>query len=125
MIYEEPRFRPGGDRFVEIEFGDELNLEVNFRAQGLGRAIAERLFGAARGGMMTVKVRGDAAGMYAFTNATRLCSIGVSLGDLFTLVYPNPKRGDIIRVSTGCEEIEDILADVTQALDAVPVPAAR
>ena len=89
------------------------------------RAIAERLFGAARGGMMTVKVRGDAAGMYAFTNATRLCSIGVSLGDLFTLVYPNPKRGDIIRVSTGCEEIEDILADVTQALDAVPVPAAR
>lgn len=39
MIYAEPRFKPGGDRFLEIEFGDELNLELNFRAQGLGQAI--------------------------------------------------------------------------------------
>lgn len=85
-------------------------------------AVADRLLGPARGGMMTVKVRGDAREMYAFTNATRLCSIGVSLGDLYTLIYPNPKRGDVIRVSTGCEAIEDIVADVRAALDAVPLP---
>lgn len=42
MIYDEPRFLPGGDCFIEIEFGDELNLELNFRAQELGRAIAEQ-----------------------------------------------------------------------------------
>jgi urea carboxylase len=41
MIYEQPRFLPGGDRFLTIEFGDELNLELNFRAQGLAKLIAE------------------------------------------------------------------------------------
>jgi KipI family sensor histidine kinase inhibitor len=41
MIYEEPRFLPGGDRFMTIEFGDELNLELNFRAQGLAKLITE------------------------------------------------------------------------------------
>lgn len=85
------------------------------------RAVAKRLLGAECGGMMTVKIRGGADEMYAFTNATKLCSIGVSLGDLYTLVYPNPKKQNVIRVSTGCEDIEDILADVKQALDAVPL----
>lgn len=39
MIYDEPRFLPGGDRFVLIEFGNEMNLELNFMAQGLAEAI--------------------------------------------------------------------------------------
>ena len=30
-----------------------------------------------------------------------LCDIGVSLGDVFTLVYPQPKRGGLVRVSRG------------------------
>lgn len=42
MFYDEPRFLPGGDCFMEIEFGDELALELNFRAQGLGKLIAEQ-----------------------------------------------------------------------------------
>jgi urea carboxylase len=42
MIYPEPRFLPGGDRFVLIEFGNEMNLELNFMAQGLATAIAEQ-----------------------------------------------------------------------------------
>lgn len=42
MKYAEPKFLPGGDRFMEIEFGDELNLELNFLAQGLARAVAEQ-----------------------------------------------------------------------------------
>lgn len=41
MIYPEPKFLPGGDRFVLIEFGNEMNLELNFMAQGLATAIAE------------------------------------------------------------------------------------
>lgn len=40
MIYPEPRFLPGGDRFMLIEFGNEMNLELNFMAQGLASAIA-------------------------------------------------------------------------------------
>ncbi|WP_395673509.1 allophanate hydrolase subunit 1 [Inquilinus sp.] len=42
MIYERPAFRPGGDRYMLIEFGDEMNLELNFMAQGLATAIAEQ-----------------------------------------------------------------------------------
>jgi KipI family sensor histidine kinase inhibitor len=42
MIYPDPRFLPGGDRFVLIEFGNEMNLELNFMAQGLATAIAEQ-----------------------------------------------------------------------------------
>jgi len=42
MIYPEPRFLPGGDRFVLIEFGNEMNLELNFMAQGLATVIADQ-----------------------------------------------------------------------------------
>jgi len=42
MIYSEPKFLPGGDRFVLIEFGNEMNLELNFMAQGLATAIVEQ-----------------------------------------------------------------------------------
>ncbi len=41
MIYEEPVFKPGGDRYMLIEFGDELNLALNFTAHSLGDAIAQ------------------------------------------------------------------------------------
>ncbi len=41
MIYAEPRYLPGGDRYMLIEFGNEMNLELNFMAQGLAGAIAE------------------------------------------------------------------------------------
>ena len=41
MIYEEPRFLPGGDRYMLIELGNEMNLELNFIAQGLATAITE------------------------------------------------------------------------------------
>ena len=42
MIYDRPAFRPGGDRYMLIEFGNEMNLELNFMAQGLATAIAEQ-----------------------------------------------------------------------------------
>jgi len=41
MIYDQPRFSPAGDRYLLVVFGDELNLELNFKAQGLARAIRE------------------------------------------------------------------------------------
>lgn len=39
MIYDEPKFLPGGDRYLLVEFGNEMNLELNFRAQGLAEAM--------------------------------------------------------------------------------------
>jgi urea carboxylase len=41
MIYDIPRILPGGDRYALIEFGDEMNLELNFLGQNLAGAIAE------------------------------------------------------------------------------------
>ena len=46
MIYDEPQFLPGGDRYVLIEFGNEMNLELNFVAQGLAaRIVADKTRG--------------------------------------------------------------------------------
>ncbi len=41
MVYDTPKCSPGGDRFMLIEFGDELTLELNFFSQSLARATAE------------------------------------------------------------------------------------
>jgi len=40
MIYNEPKFLPAGDRYLLIEFGNEMNLEVNFMAHGLAALVA-------------------------------------------------------------------------------------
>lgn len=42
MVYDTPKCSPGGDRFMLIEFGDELTLELNFFSQGLAQATAEQ-----------------------------------------------------------------------------------
>lgn len=80
------------------------------------RAVAARLLGDRWGGMMSIRLHGGREAMFGFANRLRLCSIAVSLGDVFTLVYPMPKRDDLIRISVGCEDPVDIVADFRQAL---------
>jgi KipI family sensor histidine kinase inhibitor len=41
MIYDQPKFLPGGDRYMLVEFGNEMNLELNFMGQSLAQAVAE------------------------------------------------------------------------------------
>lgn len=41
MIYDAPKVLPAGDRYVLVEFGNETNLELNFKAQGLAALIRE------------------------------------------------------------------------------------
>ncbi len=82
-------------------------------------AVATRLLGDGYGAMVTFKPRGGVEGMAAFTDHLRLCDIGVSLGDVFTLVYPRPKDGGIVRVSVGCEDVADLVADFTHGLSFV------
>ncbi len=45
MIYDKPRFLPGGDRYLLVEFGDEMNLELNFMGQSLAQAVADNGIG--------------------------------------------------------------------------------
>jgi cystathionine beta-lyase/cystathionine gamma-synthase len=81
--------------------------------------VATRLLGDRCGAMLTFAPRGGVEGMAAFTDHLRLCDIGVSLGDVFTLVYPRPKDGGIVRVSVGCEDIGDLVDDFTLGLSFV------
>lgn len=37
--YAEPKYLPGGDKYLLVEFGNVMNLELNFKAQGLAKAI--------------------------------------------------------------------------------------
>lgn len=72
------------------------------------------------GGMFSMRLRGGAEEMNAFANATQMSGVAVSLGDVKTLVYPMPKRDNLIRVSVGCEDLEDIERDFVQALERLP-----
>jgi len=81
--------------------------------------LAQAQLTAGFGGMFAFKVRGGTAEMNRFANALELCDLGVSLGDVYTLVYPKPKNGNLIRVSVGCEDVGDIIADFAQALERI------
>ena len=81
--------------------------------------VARRLIDGPGGGMLAFQVRGGVDGMAAFTDHLELCDVGVSLGDIFTLVYPQPKRGGLIRVSVGCEDVDDLIADFELGLSFV------
>ncbi len=37
--YAEPKYLPGGDKYLLVEFGNVMSLELNFKAQGLAKAI--------------------------------------------------------------------------------------
>jgi cystathionine beta-lyase/cystathionine gamma-synthase len=82
--------------------------------------LATRQLGGERfGAMVTFAPRGGVGGMAAFTDHLRLCDIGVSLGDVYTLVYPRPKDGGIVRISVGCEDVDDLLEDFRLGLSFV------
>ncbi len=41
MIYDGLRFMPGGDRYIEVELGDEMSFDLNFRVHTLCSVIRE------------------------------------------------------------------------------------
>jgi methionine-gamma-lyase len=84
---------------------------------------AARLMDSGFGGMFSMKLHGGTEAMNTFVNSVRLGAIAVSLGDLRTLVYPMPKRDNLIRISVGCEDTADLIADFDQALSHVQVHA--
>ena len=102
------------DRFTTTAKKSGLQVQSEF-AEAI---LATRQFSRGYGGMMSMRLEGGETEMYAFTDALRMCAIAVSLGDLKTLVYPMPKRDNLIRLSVGCEDIEDLLADLALGLAA-------
>lgn len=99
-------------------------------------AVISKLFPAeGKGGAVGVDVRGGQEGAYAFLDRLRLAATSASIGDLTTLaLHPasathrmlSPERraelgitDGLVRLSIGAEHIDDILADLEQALEAV------
>lgn len=68
------------------------------------------------GGIVSFRIKGGTDEMNRFANSHELFGIGVSLGDVTTLIYPQPWRDDLIRVSVGCEDANDIIAEFEAAL---------
>jgi O-acetylhomoserine (thiol)-lyase len=101
--------------------------------------LANKYFGGEPCSLLTFGVRGGMEGGIRFYNALRLVKRLVNLGDAKTLachpastthrqMTPEEQRKagvtpEMIRLSVGVEHIEDILADLRQALDAAGGPA--
>ena len=68
--------------------------------------------------MLSLRLLGGLDAMNRVVNAVELGGIAVSLGDVKTLVYPMPKRDNLIRLSVGCEDMPDLLADFEKGLAA-------
>ncbi|NOT48074.1 MAG: PLP-dependent transferase [Acidobacteria bacterium] len=101
-----------------------------------GKALDAAFHGSDFGAIVTIRLREDTRETsYRFLNALNLCTRAASVGDLFTgIVHPatathrelSPaKRAAIgiteglIRISVGIEDVNDILADIEQALRVV------
>jgi len=68
------------------------------------------------GGILSFRIKGGTDEMNQFANSNKMFGIGVSLGDVFTLIYPQPWRDNLIRVSVGCEDAGDIIGEFEAAL---------
>lgn len=82
------------------------------------------------GGMLSLRIRGGEAAARRFAETTRLFALAESLGGVESLVnHPAEMThasvrgtelevpGDIVRLSVGLESVDDLLDDVTRALD--------
>jgi len=116
------RMRAHSENALALAAYLEDHEEVEFvRYPGLSshphHELARRLFGEHSGGMFAMRLHGGEAALSAFARSVTLGAIAVSLGDVHTLVYPMPKRENIFRISVGCEDIDDLIADFAAALD--------
>ena len=70
------------------------------------------------GGMLSFGLKGEPDNLHRFMNALQMVDQATSLGDVYTLAAARVNYG-LIRVSVGCEDEDDILADFTQALEII------
>ena len=92
-----------------------------------GHRTARRLVGAGDdrfGGMLSFTLRGGRGAIGPFVNALEICTIAVSLGDCGSLVWPWA-GSDLIRLSVGIEDGDDLEADIAGALATVEAVARR
>ncbi|MDQ4070470.1 MAG: cystathionine gamma-synthase [Actinomycetota bacterium] len=98
-----------------------------------GRDLAARQMDGRFGGIVSCLLGGGGAAAAALVARTRLFTLGESLGGVESLIgYParmshaslagTPRAADpaLVRLSVGIEDVDDLLADLAQALDPLP-----
>ncbi|HEV2128813.1 MAG TPA: PLP-dependent transferase, partial [Thermomicrobiales bacterium] len=83
-----------------------------------GHELAARMTGGRFSGMVSVRLVEHGRARNIFLDALAIPLKAVSLGDVASLVWPFDEDG-VIRLSVGIEDTEDLVSDITQALDAV------
>lgn len=82
--------------------------------------LAKQMFTPGRfGGMLGIRLKGDHETFCKFCNATRIPPVATSLGDVVTLMFPKSHYGDLVRLSIGLEDFEDLRDDFQQAFEAL------
>lgn len=97
-----------------------------------GHAVAARQMHGGYGAMLSIRVRGGEAAAVATAAAVRVFARATSLGGTESLIEhrasvegpDTPVPADLLRLSIGLESVEDLVADLEQALDAGAAAAA-
>jgi cystathionine gamma-synthase len=90
-----------------------------------GHAVASRQMGGGYGGMLSLLVKGDENVARSAATRTRLFRTATSLGGVESLIEhrqtvegpDSPIPPNLLRLSVGIEAVEDLIADLEQALD--------
>lgn len=90
-----------------------------------GHAVASRQMSGGFGGMMSIRVKGGAEGALRVARGVELFVRATSLGGVESLIEhratvegeDSPVPDDLLRVSVGIEDPDDLLADMVQALE--------
>ncbi len=94
-----------------------------------GHVTAARQMQGGFGGMLSIRVAGGAAAAIKVATATKIFSPATSLGGIESLIEhrataeggATPVPDDLLRLSVGIEDIDDLMADLEQALAKIEV----
>ena len=130
------RVNSNGQKLAEYLEAHPLVEKVNYSGLPSSKyyELAKKYLKNGSGGMLSIEIKGGKDAAAKFINALQLVSHVANVGDSKTLaIHPasttheqlseeEQKRGGVtpgmVRLSTGIEHIDDIIADITQALEA-------
>ena len=130
------RTTSNGQKLAEYLAQHPLVEQVNYAGLPSSKyyALAQKYMKNGVGGMLSIEIKGGKDAAAKFINALQLVSHVANVGDSKTLaIHPasttheqlneeEQKRGGVtpgmVRISTGIEHIDDIIADIEQALEA-------
>ncbi len=95
----------------EVDFVTYPGLESHKQHELASRIFVNGLYG----GMLCVHLKGGHEEMCRFADATKIPPIATSLGDVVTLMFPKTAYNNLIRISVGCEDVNDLIEDFEQA----------